>query len=120
MKSKLQLALMALGILFTTLCHAQDMQHAPTAEQCRADIAVWKQASKADQLEIPVETLLTRANYLFTCHTVLRDAKDYDGSSFATTIRDVYHQHALDKALRFIDRKGLRNQFDHEDAWGVQ
>ena len=108
---------------FTFLAHGQEIQHAPTAEQCSADIAVWKAQSKVDIIALPVGTLLLRSHELHECRTVftsLAGGHASDDSEWATTLRDVYSQHITDRALKFINRHQLRAQFDNEDAQGAR
>jgi hypothetical protein len=83
----------------------QDMRHAPTADQCRADIAVWKARSRANITSLSFKTLFQRSNYLSECSQVFRDAQDRDGSEWAHTIWGTYEHHALQRALNFLERK---------------
>jgi hypothetical protein len=104
--------------LLTSLAWSQDIHHAPTAEQCHADIAVWKAEKKADIEALPINTLLDRANYLADCGKVLFDVKDRDEDEWTRTLRGVYDQHALHRTLAFIKRHDFESQFADEDAKG--
>lgn len=121
MKPRNVVVVLILGwLLATTAMHCQTITHAPTPEQCRADVAVWKTQIKADIVALPVRTLLERANYLSDCSNVLLDAQDRDGYKWVDTVRWVYQQHALGRALKFIDRNNLGHQFYDEDAKGAR
>jgi hypothetical protein len=95
---------------------AQDIQHAPTAAQCQADIAVWKSQNKAYIDGLPVNTLVSRANELSDCSKVL----DGDGSEWARTMRAAYDQHIENRYVHFIMRHGLGQQMVDEDAKGAR
>jgi hypothetical protein len=107
-------------LCFATVATGQDIHHAPTAEQCRADIAVWKGETKATIMSLPVKTLLQRSPYLHDCNNVLLDVKDFDGVDWSRMLEKVFMQHALQRALDFIDRHNLDPQFYDEDAKGAR
>lgn len=121
MKSKLtMLALILLAA--TSAAFSQTIEHAPTAEQCRADMAVWKAAAKssADLSVLPVQTLMERSQYLTNCNRVLSDVKDDNAAEWALLIRGGYDSHIAHRAFHFIDRRGLAQQFYREDAKGSE
>ena len=95
---------------------AQDIQHAPTAAQCQADIAVWKTQDKAYIEALPVNTLVNRANELSDCSKVLVG----DGSEWAWTLRAAYDQHIENRYVHFLIRHGLGQQMVDEDAKGAR
>jgi|SRR5580700_6017799 hypothetical protein len=102
--------------MLTMSSAAQDIQHAPTAAQCQADIAVWTAQSKADIVALPVNALVSRANELSDCSKVL----DGDASEWARTMRAVYDQHIENRYVHFIMRHGLGQQMVDEDAKGAR
>src|SRR6266403_1975633 len=65
-------------VFLSSFVMGQDTKHAPTAEQCKADRAVWETPSRADVNALPIHTLLERADYLYDCENVLLDARDID------------------------------------------
>jgi len=113
-------AMLFLLLTVTSVAWGQDIKHAPTAEQCKADMAVWKPQSKADTISLPVRTLLQRSIELYDCNRVLGDVQDRDGVEWALTMRGVYEQHISSRAMKFIDRNGLTHQFYDEDAKGAR
>jgi hypothetical protein len=112
--------LMVLCVFATTIAMGQEIHHAPTAEQCHADIAVWKAQNKETIMKLPVQTLLQRSHYLHDCFDVLRDVKDLDGVDWSMMLRKAYEEHALHRAMDFIDRHNLDPQFYDEDAKGAR
>jgi hypothetical protein len=107
-------------VLLTTIgAMGQDIHHAPTAEQCKADEAVWNAESKADIAALPVNTLLQRSNYLSACYKVLQNV-NFNSAVWALSWQGIYDAYAIRRALNFIDRHGLRHQFDEEDAKGAR
>ncbi len=103
----------------TTFAMGQGIQHAPTAEQCRADIALWKAESKEGIIALPVGTLIERANYLFDCGQVL-SANDLPSAKLADTLRAIYRGHIVNRYERFVERHNLGSQFYDEDAKGAR
>jgi len=108
--------LLVILAIFTMGAAAQDIQHAPTAAQCQADIAVWKTQNKAHIEALPVNTLVGRANELSDCSKVL----DGDGSELARTMRAIYDQHIENRYVHFLMRHGLGQQMVDEDAKGAR
>jgi hypothetical protein len=116
---KHSLMLFVLGFA-TTFVMGQDIHHAPTAEQCRADIAVWKGEKKTTIIALPVQTLFQRSHYLSECFGVLRDVKDLDEVNWSMMLNKAYEEHALNRAMKFIDRHNFGPQFYDEDAKGAR
>jgi len=108
--------LLVMLAMFSMSAVAQDIQHAPTAAQCQADIAVWKAESKVDIEALAVNTLVGRANELSDCSKVLVG----DGSELARTLRAVYDQHIENRYAHFVMRHGLGQQMVDEDAKGAR
>jgi len=113
-------AMMFLLLTMASVAWGQDIQHAPTAEQCKADMAVWKGQSKEGIESLPINTLLLRADEMTDCNRVLRDVQDRDGAWWASDLRAVYEQHSLLRAKNFINRHGFGHQFIDEDAKGAR
>ena len=107
-------------LLATTAAHCQTMQHAPTAEQCRADIAVWKAQSEEQIIQLPFYTLNARVDELSECDIVLRDVKDLDGEEWSNTIEAAYNQHRFVRAMHFLERHDLSLGFLDEDEKGAR
>jgi hypothetical protein len=108
--------LLVILAILTMDAAAQDIQHAPTAAQCQADIGVWKAQNKAYIEALPVNSLVGRANELSDCSRVL----DGDGSEWARTMRAVYNQHIENRYVHFLMRHGLGQQMVDEDAKGAR
>ncbi len=98
----------------------QGITHATTAEQCKADIAIWKTASKQDVIALPIKLLLLRSNELGECTDVLSAAGDEDNRMLADSIRYAYSTHALDRCTKFIQRHGLAQKLYDEDFQGAR
>jgi len=96
----------------------EEMHHAPSAEQCKNDLVVWRAESKADVVALPIDTLLQRSAYLAECYSVLQDAKDVESARLAVTWQGLYDNHAISRAMKFISRHALSQQFEKEDAKG--
>ena len=108
-------------VLTTVAAWGQEgVHHAPTAEQCKTDLAVWRAESKADVVALPINTLLQRSAYLAECYTVLQDGNDGESARWATTWQGLYDNHAISRAMKFISRHGLSQQFEKEDAKGIR
>lgn len=116
MKSKLTILALIL-LAATSAAFTQTIEHAPTAEQCRADIALWKAQLRAEIISLSVRTLLQRADYLSSCKNVLSDP---DGVEWSLTLKGIYNEHIVNRALNFIDRNGLSHHFYDEDANGAR
>lgn len=102
--------------LLTISAMAQEIEHATTAAQCEADIAVWKAQDKAHIESLPVNTLVSRANELSDCSKVLVG----DGAELAFTLRAVYDQHVENRYVHFLMRHNLGQQMVDEDAKGAR
>ena len=107
---------------FSTLALGQDdgINHAPTAEQCKADIAVWKAESNSTIVALPINMLLKRSDYLSDCYKVLSDANEVESASWVEGWQGVYDYHAVRRAVKFIKRHNLSRQFVDEDAKGAR
>ena len=98
----------------------EEIHHAPTAEQCKADLVVWRAESKADVVALTINTLLQRSAYLAECYNVLQDGNDAESARWAVTWQGLYDNHAISRAMKFISRHGLSRQFEKEDAKGAR
>ncbi len=111
-----------LVIFFASIAWGQEIHHAPTAEQCKADIAVWRAESREAIVALPVHSLVDRANFLFDCKNVLQEIHDPDEALWARTIRLTYEDHISTRALNFLNRRhpAMGQQFLDEDANGAR
>ena len=98
----------------------QEIRHSATAEQCKADLDVWRTAKKADVVALPINTLLQRSAYLAECYAILQDRNDEESARQAATWQGLYDNHAISRAMKFISRHGLIQQFEKEDAKGAR
>jgi hypothetical protein len=108
-------------LLASSLAFGQDIQHAPTAAQCQADIAVWKGENKAHIESLPVHDLIVRAQEMKECVDVLADGKAKgwaDEIETAMTVELIYGQHIAHRYLDFLVRHRLEQQMADEDAAG--
>ena len=96
------------------------IDHPPTAQQCKTDIAAWKQESKEDIVALPVDTLSYRAQSLRECERVLLNAHDRDGVEWTWTMQTAYERHIIDREVAFLERHNLSHQFHVEDAKGAR
>ena len=108
-------------VLTTVAARGQEgVHHPPTAEQCKADLVVWRAESKADVVALSINTLLQRSAYLAECYNVLQDDNDAESARWAVTWQGLYDNHAISRAMKFISRHGLSQKFEKEDAKGAR
>ena len=109
-------------VFATTFAMGQDVKHAPTAEQCRADIAVWKAETNSPTTinAIPFTTLAMRTEEMSDCSHVLLDVHDHDGWAWTHTLVEIYLRKMVNREGRFIDAQGLGVKFIDEDAKGTR
>lgn len=88
------LVLFVLGFVIP-LALGQDIQHAPTADQCRADIAVWTAETREIISSIPIDRLLKRNTELKECAIVFTALHESAGWNWSRTLRIVYQEYAL-------------------------
>ncbi|MFZ0817676.1 MAG: hypothetical protein WAM78_19285 [Candidatus Sulfotelmatobacter sp.] len=109
--------LAAIFALLTMGAMAQDIEHAPTADQCHADISVWYGESKTDIAALSAHTLDVRRHEAWQCSAVLKDPQERE-KAFGEA--NVYISHLQERMLNFIKRHGFMQQFADEDEKGVR
>jgi hypothetical protein len=109
--------LLVIVALLTMSAMTQDIEHAPTADQCHADISVWYGESKTDIAALSAHTLDVRRQEAWLCSAVLRDPREREK---AFGVFNVYVSHLQERMLNFITRHGFAQQFADEDAKGVR
>jgi hypothetical protein len=97
---------------------AQAQQHAPTAEQCRVDAALWTAQQGTGDLhsaldKISVQELKERAVEMDGC-AITAEGKDDMLKYMVMTIGYMAEEDVRQAA--FIERHGLKSQFIAEDA----
>lgn len=95
----------------------QDIHHAPTADQCRADLAVWYGQSKAIIETIPAHDLDGRRLEMVECSDLFTDHLEREK---AFGMQNVYVSHIQQRMERFILRHDLMQQFADEDLKGAR
>lgn len=112
--------ILILVLLTTVAAMGQEINHAPTAEQCKADVAVWKEEKREAIVALPFDTE-QRVIYIQKCEKVLFDPhtpSDVWLNAFA--MKRAYEEHLLDRLKKFINRNGLTRQFYEQDAKGAR
>lgn len=106
-------------LLVTTVAMGQDIQHAPTIEQCRADLAVWSNQTKQIEDKLPVRELAERESEMLDCAYVLESAYPSE-SKLADQQGMVYGLIIGTRASHFLKRHNIWTQFNNEDAKGAR
>ncbi|HEY1659701.1 MAG TPA: hypothetical protein VGG14_15210 [Candidatus Sulfotelmatobacter sp.] len=113
-------------ILFIVLAASaagQDIQHAPSVEQCRADNRLWRSLDDRSNgfNEFTTRQLMGMAGEMQRCAAVDPRFGDPDGGG------DTYwnmsmelHSAVFGRYMHFVNRHGLGPQFDEEDAKGAR
>ena len=120
------------AILFTVPAFAQEIKHAPTVEQCRADVALWHNLkifteynsaqtawasdgvpNRTPTAQLPLSTIQSRLLEMAVC-------TDVDKPNHATyyETNQFYAGVVHDRYVRFLKRHGLMDQLWAEDAAG--
>jgi hypothetical protein len=110
-----KLWLLLLMVIPLQLVHAQQVHHAPTVEQCRADQRLW--FSKLEDNSVPMSVSFME---LSRWYSEMRDCANVDPDSAARyqyTISEIIAEQA-DRYAHFIERHHLYGQFLAEDAQG--
>jgi hypothetical protein len=112
-------------IVLVSAAFAQE--HAPTPEQCRADYRLWT-ANGFSFENVSWKELMQRSGVMTKCATTDPDMmRVFDegyvrlGKDAPLSYRDVgtlFHSAAGDKAMDFLIRHNLMDQFVREDAAG--
>jgi len=116
MKINWKLTVAAMAILtFGTGAAPQAVEHAPTAEQCRADQAVWvaKVLSDHGTDDVPMNILWEWQQEMVECRDV--DTSNLD--KYFDTVAAIVGMESK-RELDFIKREGHLGQFMAEDAAG--
>jgi hypothetical protein len=103
-------------VLIASLTVGQDVQHAPTVAQCRADQRLWlsEMEENDDSPKLPTFGVLSKRN------REMEDCKKIDPdnhSKYFNTASEI-HPILLMRLMDYLDRHGLRAQFQAEDAAG--
>jgi hypothetical protein len=111
--------LLLLMVVPLQLVHAQEVKHAPTAEQCRADQKLWR--SKLDQAPIPSGVKDVSFMELVNWYTEMKDCISVDPdhrTDYLVTLTSI-DSTQMTRIVNFLDRHHLTwNQFLAEDAQG--
>ena len=121
-------------ILATAPAFAQQVEHAPTAAQCQADVAVWYSAEMSTEYlnaqtawitdrkpnktpagKMKVSEAIARMNEMFDCRLV-----DEEKSDLYQRAGNFYYGIYADRAIDFIGRHHLWPEFRKEDAEGLR
>jgi hypothetical protein len=124
----------AILILATAPAFAQQIEHAPTAAQCQADVAVWYSPEASTEYQkaqtawttdhkpnrtpggkMKVMEAIARMDEMFDCQLVDPQKEDlyYRAGNF-------YYGIYADRAINFISRHQLWPEFRKEDAAGLR
>jgi len=104
-------------------------QHAATAEQCRADAAVWNSAvmnhnPETSKSKLPVTELSLRQDEMHDCLSVdperVGDSASFQRGDTYRLLKALYTNEIAWRESNFIERHGLWKQFIDEDAAGAR
>jgi hypothetical protein len=109
-------------VFATTIAMGKDIHHAPTADQCRADIAVWKAETTSPTTinALPFTTLAIRTEEMGDCGHVLIDLHDHDEWAWSHTLVEIYLRKMVNREGRFIEAQGLGVIFLDQDTKGAR
>jgi hypothetical protein len=120
---KKQLFILALVLLHPGFAQ----QHAPTVDVCRADASVWNAAvmnlPERSKAKLSVEELGIRQNEMHDCLTVDKSqpAEKSAAQHHTYQLLEADYTNEIEfRAMRFIRRHGLEQQFLREDAAGAR
>ena len=115
-------AVAAIVLLFALLAGAQEIKHAPTVAQCRADAALWSDDYQLNKYEefrygttLSWNELRARTLEIIDCIRIdkSREAREvYDSVSHSIAAE------SWERAENFITRHGLWDQYMAEDTAG--
>jgi hypothetical protein len=107
--------LLVLAVVAAASLVGQDVQHAPTVEQCRADQRLWlSSVEQADSPRLPSYAVLSKWDHEMTdCEKVDPENKwkYYNTGSEIDVIE-------ASRLMDFLHRHGLWEKFKEEDAAG--
>ena len=107
-----------LFLLLTISAMAQDIQHAPTIDQCRADTRLWLSQSSTQKdafNDLTPAQIGARIHEMFDCVPV-----DSHNSAAYENLRTRFAEAMMFRYASFILRRGLQQQFLDEDAKGAR
>jgi hypothetical protein len=110
-------AFMFLLLMVTSVAWGQSIQHAPTEEQCRADLRLWWAEDKATISSLPAYTLQGRIVEMGHCVQVLPGNTE---SLNAISEVDIYDSHLQRRLFNFLTRHNQMQQFVKEDSAGAR
>lgn len=106
--------MVATVLLLASLAGAQEIKHAPTIEQCRADQRVWlAEFERENARGRTLRTLLLWGNEMSDCRHVDPQKVDSYG-----VVQGYVTLAEADRYSRFLERYGLMQQFVVEDEAG--
>lgn len=100
-------------VLLGSLAMAQDIKHAPTVEQCRADQKLWSSGMEQPNSPISFDELSRRQIEINRCMAV--DSERY--TQYYNTEGEIVARQLL-RVENFLTRHKLWDQFHTEDAAG--
>ncbi len=126
--------LLGLALLFSSAAFGQEVQHAPTKDVCQADVAVWYNPEMSAEYnnaqgvwardhvpnrtalaKMPLHEVLGRMDEMYSCEQVDEQRNDLYHSA-----GNMYFGIYADRAINFIYRHHLMQQFRQEDAAGAR
>ncbi len=112
--SKVMLTLFV-GLLFAGKAHVQEVKHAPTIEQCRADQRLWLDKLKNTTERMPEDyrTLHGWSYEMGDCRSV-----DPENRNPYYNVEGEINALMMIRLLDFLDRHGLYDKFIEEDKAG--
>ena len=105
--------LLVLAIIPFNSLASQEVQHAPTVEQCRADQRLWLTEAQETYVPAPFMELHNRNKEMIQCETV----DPYESNHYYNTLGETNAEKVI-RLHDFIDRHNLGSQFVAEDAQG--
>jgi len=112
--------IITIGLLTGSVAWGQDIQHAPTVEQCRADYRLWVSQDKQDGVsftDLTLKELGLRTKEMLDCETV--DTQQDNVKSYIYMFKE-FGGELLIRETHFLSRHGLNKQFQDEDAKGAR
>jgi|SRR5271167_5152938 len=110
-------AMMFLLLTVTSVAWGQNIQHAPTEDQCRADLRLWWAEDKTTITSLSAYTLQGRIAEMGHCVQVLPGNTE---SLNAITEEEIYDSHLQRRLFDFVTRHNQMQQFINEDSAGAR
>ncbi len=120
--------------LFASPAFAQEVKHAPTKDVCQADVSVWYSTEMSTEYlnaeaawvtdhvrnrtalaKMSLHTVIARMDEMNACMHVDPEQIDLYHSA-----GDLYYGIYADRAINFISRHHLMEQFEQEDSAGAR